>query len=164
MLNQPYNQNLRPSNNILSRRPTHTTVEIIWTKLLFMVFKSSKLKLNPKTRITWSWGPSCEHLTLDTCTYLQHITLHHRTKKASINMLKAIPTHNIINFYHTLKKYRIHSLWNTWQPMDVLDINNVGLTCENGHTWRREIDIVGPMGLIIYPQKTISIILCKTSI
>ncbi len=151
MLNQPYCQNLQPNNGVLSHKPTHTTVEIIWTELVFMVLKSSKLKLNPKTKITWSWGPSCEHLALDTCIYLQHITLHYRTKKALINMLEAIPTHNLTNFHPTLKNYRIHILWNTWRPMDVQIINNVGLTCQNGHTWTREIDIVGPMGLVIYP-------------
>ncbi len=154
MLNQPYSQNLWPNNSIFSHRPTHTTIEIIWIEIVLMVFKSSKLELNPKTKITWTWDLSCEHLTLDTCIYLQCITLHYRTKKALINMLETIPTHNLSNFYPTLRNYKIHILWNIWRPMDMQVINSVGLTCKNGQTrGRKKLTQLGLWDLSSPPRK-----------
>jgi hypothetical protein len=44
--------------------------------------------------------------------FLQCRILHYKTRKALINMLKAIPTYNFINCYATLKKIR-NILWTT---------------------------------------------------
>ncbi len=100
------------SNIILLQKPTHTTVGIIWTKPMIMVLESPRLKLGPKTRITWSWGPICFLTDIDfscalhTDIFLQCKTLHYKTKRATINMLEAIPRHNFIDHYATLRKYR----------------------------------------------------------
>lgn len=105
-----------------------------------------------KTRITWNWGPKCCLLCIDlshalgTCIFLQCRTLHCKTKRAPINMPKAIPINNLTDHYPTLKKYRIHTLWNTWGPMDVQVVNNVRLKCKNGD---QEINMIEPMWFII---------------
>jgi hypothetical protein len=77
--------------------------------------------------------------------------LHYRTKRASINMLEAIPTCNFIDHYATLKKYRKHSLCNTWWPMDVQVVDIVGMTSGNSHTRTREFDVVRSMRFITCP-------------
>jgi hypothetical protein len=120
MLNRPYSQDLRPGNDIFSRRSTHTTLEVIWIEPMLMVLGSLRSKLCPKTIITWSWGPKCHLVCIDLSCAL-HIkvfspckTLHYGTRRASINMLEAIPTHNLIDNYPTLKKYRKQTLCKTW--------------------------------------------------
>ncbi len=92
---------------------------------MLVVLGSPRLKLGPKTIITWSWGPKCHLVCIDlscalhTEVFSPRRTLHCKTKKASINMLEAIPTHNLIDNYSTLKKYRKQTLCNTWRPMDM---------------------------------------------
>jgi len=44
---------------------------------------------------------------------------HCIVKMALINVLESIPTYSFFDLYHTLKNYRIHTLWTTWQLMDV---------------------------------------------
>ncbi len=79
---------------------------------MFMVLKRPKLKLGPKTRITWNWGPECHLICIDiSCAlhiniFLQCKTLHYKIRRALINMPKVIPTHNLIGHYATLRKYK----------------------------------------------------------
>ncbi len=74
---------------------------------MIMVLESPRSILNPKTRITWSWGPRCLLICIDfTCAlhtdiFLQCKTLHNKTRKALINMPNAIPTHHFTNRYAT---------------------------------------------------------------
>ncbi len=168
MLNKPYNWDMRPSNDILSQRPTHTTIEIIWIEPMLMVPKRPKSKLGPKTKITWKWGPKFRLICIDiSCAlhidiFLQCKTLHYRIRKALIKMPKVIPTHNLINHYATLRKYKKHILCNTWWPMDVQITNIIGVTSGNDHTRMREINVVRPMWLVIHPWRKVSTLLGKT--
>jgi hypothetical protein len=66
-------------------------------------------------------------------------------------MLEAIPARNLINHYATLRKYRKHTLCNTWQPMDVQVVDIVGMTSGNSHMRTREFDMVRSMQLITCP-------------
>jgi hypothetical protein len=127
---------------------------------MLMVLKSPILKLDPKTRITWSLGPRCHLMCIDcTCAFctdilLQCRTLHYTSMRTSINMPKAITTHNLTDRYATLKKYRKHILCNTWWLKDRQVINVVGLTSRNGHMRTREIDAVRLMWFVIRPLKS----------
>jgi hypothetical protein len=72
---------------------------------MFMVIKKPKLKLGPKTIITWNWGFECHLIYIDiSCALhidilLQCKTLHYRIRRALINMPKVIPTHNLTDHY-----------------------------------------------------------------
>jgi hypothetical protein len=124
---------------------------------MLMVFRSPKSKLGPKTKIPWSRGPKycfmCIDFSyaLDTNIFWQCRTLHYKTKMAPINMTEAIPTHNFIDHYVTLRKYRKHILCNTWRHMDVQVVDIVRITSENGHMMIREIHAIKPMRFIIHP-------------
>jgi hypothetical protein len=134
---------------------------------MLMVFKSPILKLGPKTRITWSSGPRCHLLCIDfTCAFctdilLQCRTLHYKIMRASINMPKAITTHNLTDRYATLKKYRKHILCNTWRLEDKQIINTIGLTSRKGHMRPREIDAVRFMRFVIRPFEKLALCLVE---
>ncbi len=132
-----------------------------------MVLKSPILKLGPKTRITWSSSPRCHLMCIDfTFAFcinilLQCRILHYKIMRALINMPKAITTHNLIDYYATLKIYRKHILCNTWRLEDKQVINTNRLTSKNDHMRAREIDMVRLMRFVIYPLENLALCLVE---
>ncbi len=77
-------------------------------------------------------------------------------------MPEAIPTHNLADHYATLRKYRKHTLCNTWRPMDLQVVEIVGMTSGNSHMRMRKFDMVRLMRLVIRPWRKVDIALGKT--
>ncbi len=116
-----HRRDMWPNTNIFLQRSAHITIEVIWIKPMFMVFKSPRLILSPKTMELGSQMSSnvySFYLCISHSYFLQCKTLHNITRRAPINLLDAIPTHNLIDCYTTLSNYRKHTLWNTWWPRD----------------------------------------------
>jgi len=70
-------------------------------------------------------------------------------------MPHAIPTYNIFNLYPTSRNYNIHGSWVRWWLMDVHVLHCVGLIWGNNHMWKRVIDAIQPMWIVIYPERTV---------
>ncbi len=141
----PYSWTWRPSNYIVSRRPTNTTIQVIGTKPML---KWSAMILYLKPWVTWSKSSIYKFVkvnicfTFEHCGFLERRTLNYRIQWATFNMLLAMNINNFLQLQATLRYQRYKRTGTRRSLLHAYIFDNIGFNSKNSYSWTKKIHTV----------------------